>query len=76
MLRFSSVVVKVVKVVEIIFNNNGFVFQFSEVSREFSPGSRLSLDNDRGTTEPATNPWPGGSEGENYEIEGKGELVF
>ena len=26
-----------VKVVEIIFNNNGFVFQFSEVSREFSP---------------------------------------
>ena len=73
MLRFSSVVVKVVKVVEIIFNNNGFVFQFSEVSREFSPGSRLSLDNDRGTTEPATNPWTGGSEGENYEIEGKGE---
>ena len=23
--------------VEIIFNNNGFVFQFSELSREFSP---------------------------------------
>ena len=25
-----------VKVVEIIFNNNGFVFQFSEARREFS----------------------------------------
>ena len=59
--------------VEIIFNNNGFVFQFSEVSREFSPGSRLSLDNDRGTTEPATKLGAGGSEGEDCEIERKGE---
>ena len=29
--------------VEIIFNNNGFVFQFSEVSREFSPGQVLTM---------------------------------
>ena len=60
-----------VKVVEILFNNNGFVFQFSEVRREFSPSS--SVDHDRGTTEPAPELWPGGTEGENCETKGKGE---
>ena len=32
-----------VKVVEIIFNNNGFVFQFSEVKTESSSSSVLAM---------------------------------
>ena len=43
LLRFSSVVVKVVKLTEIIFNNNGFVFQFSEVKTESSSSSVLAM---------------------------------
>ena len=58
--------------VEILFNNNGFVFLiFGSEQRVLS---RPSLDNDRGAAEPASDSWPGGREGEKCETEGKGEL--